>query len=87
MSKNQDQLLDDIAAKVVAAETVRMATHLEFDTEIHHTQSRKIIAMFQPYWRGDISFSQLMEALRLIGYGADLDADGLHQFINKGDLH
>jgi hypothetical protein len=79
--------VEEVAKKVVASLTVRMATHMEFETQLPHDIRPKIIAMFKPYWRGDISYSQLLEALRLVGYGADLDVDGLHQFINHGDLH
>ncbi len=78
---------NDLPTKVVAALTVEMSTHMEFETTLTQDIRPKILGMFKPYWRGDISYSQLLEALRLIGYGCDLDTDGLHQFINKGDLH
>ncbi len=32
----------------------------------------------------DISYSQLLEALRKVGYGKDLYQEGLHKFLNKG---
>lgn len=87
MSKNPDQVFEDIANKVVAAQSFRMIAHMELETQLPQYIIPRIIGVFQPYWRNDITFGQLMEALRLIGYGADLDTDGFLEFIDKGDLH
>ncbi len=90
MSNNDERrsyTVDQVAAKVTAGLSMQMAVHLEMDTQISLENRRRIIAMFQPYWTGDVSFNTLLEALRVIGYEKDLDEDGLHQFINKGDLH
>ncbi len=79
--------VEEIAAKVAASLSVQMVTHLEFETQLPQHMKPRIIGVFQPYWRGDITLSQLMEALRLIGYSADLDVDGLYQFVSKEDMH
>lgn len=83
----KDQKVEEISRKVVASLSIRMATHMEFETQLPDQLCARVIGVFRPYWKGDITYGQLIEALRLVGYGEDLDADGLHQFINHGDLH
>jgi hypothetical protein len=78
---------EETAVKLVASLSVRMVTHMEFDTQIPQDMRRQLKGIFTPYWFGEITLRQLMDGMRLIGYGGDLDTDGLLEFINKGDLH
>ena len=90
MSNNDERRsysIDEELLKDTATMSCRMAVHMDLETQLPSEACRRIIGMFQPYWRGDVSFNQLLAALSIIGYGKDLDVDGLHRFINKGDLH
>lgn len=77
----------EVAAKVCASMSVRMVMHLEFATAIRNPIKSRLIGVFQPYWRGEITLGQLVEAMDLTGYKGDLATDRLTEFVNKEDMH